>query len=84
MGKSYMDDLAPNLRHGTELKGADQAAIEARNRMKARDSQSGMCYPAPFDEAGHQQRMKDWDAIARVEKRKNRGGQVFKRGDGLG
>jgi hypothetical protein len=75
-----MQHLAPADRTGTELKGPDQAAAEAKVRMHERHHAPGPI-EGPFDFDAQE---RDWHAVRKIEKRMGHGGSTFRQGDGLG
>jgi hypothetical protein len=80
---NYMRHLSPDdPRSATKLKGADQGAMEARARMKQRSEAPNPA--SPMTERDWEKERRDWKAVEKVERRRNRGGQVFRRGDAFG
>jgi hypothetical protein len=78
--KKFMSDLTPL--GGKKLKGPDQAAMQAKERIFKRSMELSprftTCQQKPNPEIEH-----DWKAIGAMEKRRTLGGQTFKRGDGV-
>jgi hypothetical protein len=76
---NFMDHLAPTNIGGKNIKGADQAAQEvlSKREQRSRTQQPGPCVPYEGDWE------KDYTALEKVAKRRNRGGLNFKVGDGL-
>lgn len=64
---------------GKSLKGPDQAAMQARERLCSRD-RAGLSWAEPT-EAESRQRERDWRAVGIMERRKHRGGQTYRHGE---
>lgn len=79
--EKFMSDLTPL--QGKRFKGPDQAAMQARVRMSDRDR--GACCIGgnwtPPSDSEIKQREQDWKSIGAMERRKNRGGQTYHKGD---
>jgi len=69
---NYMDHLAPTARSLVGIQSIDQAAHQALSKRK-----SGGVIVTDW-----KMLQDDWDAIRRVQKRKERGGENFVPGDG--
>ncbi len=71
--EKFMSDLTPL--EGKNLKGPDQAAMQARERLCSRD-RAGLPWAEPTEaESRH------WRAVWIVERRKHRGGQTYRHGE---
>lgn len=68
---------------GEGIQSTQSAAMEARERMKIRNSdcRANMPWPSYCMYGGESE--KDWEAIGRDDRRKLRGGATFRPGDGI-
>jgi hypothetical protein len=85
MCDSFREFMAPNELKGRRLKGPDQAMMQAQDRLKAdcpNDSPGTLC--APMSTVDREKREHDWKAVSRFDKRKERGGSMFKAGHIIG
>lgn len=77
---NFMAHISPDSRlGGKELIGVDQAAMEAKQRLKAMDRENG-----PYGLGDYESRRHDWEAVDKVDRRKNRGGATFGNEDTMG
>jgi hypothetical protein len=83
---NYTKSRSPNDPiEGTKLLGVDQAAMQAKDRLHEeheRMEHAGPFTPMPTD--SFDQHRHDYKAIRTMEKRKDRGGQTFKKHDTMG
>ncbi len=78
---NYMNHLAPNDRSGANLKSVDGAALEAKDRLKARSGSYGRGSAIPYDWDADRH---DYEACEKLERRKLRGGSTFCKSDTMG
>jgi hypothetical protein len=74
--------------YGKNLKGPDQAAMQAKQRIEDRDKvifngPAQLGHWTPPTDAEIKQRKHDWKAIGVMAKRKTRGGGTFRSGDSV-
>ena len=82
---NYTKHLSPEAIEGRDLLGVDQAAMQAKDRLHQeheRMEHAGPFTPMPTD--SFDQHRHDYRAIRTMEKRKDRGGQTFKKHDTMG
>ena len=74
---NFMSHLSPNMPiQATGLKSVDQAAAEAHCRLNRERPSNSL-----FDQAEWAQQEKDWNAISKVERRRQRGSATVRKGD---
>ena len=84
MCDSFREYMAPNELKGRRLVGPDQAMMEAQDRIQEHNkAQEGQ--PVVFSSPGEWKQFEhDYKAMDRFNKRKERGGSIFKAGHIIG